>query len=98
LQHNNLFQTPGVYAAPVFGLKKFITDVWNWDCWLGANITSYSIWHLHSWGEIIKVNKNVLKCKLCYFFSKLGFLVIAISMFYESDNRNPEIKYRFTAC
>jgi hypothetical protein len=28
----------------------------------------------------------------------LGFLVIAISMFYESDNRNPEIKYRFTAC
>jgi hypothetical protein len=29
LQHNNLFQTPGVYAAPVFGLKKFITDVWN---------------------------------------------------------------------
>lgn len=22
LKHNNLFQTPGVYAVPVFGLKK----------------------------------------------------------------------------
>lgn len=33
-----------------------------------------------------------------YFFSKLDFLVIAISVFYESNNRNPEIRCRLTAC
>lgn len=47
----------------------------------------YLIRHLTlAWfGEIIKVNKNVLKCKLWYFFSKLGFLVMAMLVFLMSQ-------------